>query len=62
MRYPVNDDFAIAIGAGLYRSLLDYENELPRALQSALGDVVSAWADETGTDVVLLGSRERVSR
>lgn len=36
MRYPVGDDFAIALGAELYERLLGRDQRLPRALQLAL--------------------------
>jgi hypothetical protein len=36
MRYPVGDDFAIALSAGLYEGLLEHGQPLPRALQRAL--------------------------
>jgi tetratricopeptide (TPR) repeat protein len=36
MRYPVGDDFAIALSAGLYEGLLEQGQSLPRALQRAL--------------------------
>jgi len=40
MRYPVDDDFAIALSEALYELLLGKGNPLPRALQLALARAV----------------------
>lgn len=42
MRYPVGDDFAIALGRELYAGLLDKRQPLPGALQQALPDALTA--------------------
>ncbi len=42
MRFPVGDDFAVALGAELYERLLGMAQPLPRALQLALPAALSA--------------------
>jgi hypothetical protein len=57
MRYPVGDEFAIALARALYRGVLEQGQDLTRALQLALPETIPGQSPLCAATPVLFGRR-----
>ena len=57
MRYPVDDEFAIALASRLYRGVLEQGQDLTRALQLALPETIPGQSPLCAATPVLFGRR-----